>query len=139
MNRRLPKRSEKMPASGATTIVPPVHTSSLRPAWKGVLPSTFCMYWERKKIEPNMPKYMVSEATLVTAKERLAKKDIGSIGSAVRRSPEDEGDRAARAPAISEARTVELVQPSDCARTRPKTTPNRPPEPSARPRRSSVP
>ena len=86
MNRRLPKRSEKMPASGATTIVAPVQTSSFSPAWKGVLPSTFCMYCERKKIEPNMPKYMVSEATLVTAKERLAKKDIGSIGSAVRSS-----------------------------------------------------
>ena len=138
MNRRLPKRSEKIPASGATTIVPPVHTSSLSPAWKGVLPSTFCMYWERKKIEPNMPKYMVSEATLVTAKERLAKNVIGSIGSGVRRSQATKPASSA-APASSVARIVELVQPSDCARTRPKTIPKRPPEASTRPGRSSLP
>ncbi len=86
MNGREPKRSEKMPASGATTIEAPVHTSSFKPACSGVLPSTFCMYWERKKIEPNMPKYMLSETTFVTAKERLAKKLIGSIGSRARRS-----------------------------------------------------
>src|ERR1035441_5703935 len=66
MNGRLPRRSENTPARGATTIVAPVHTSSFSPACRGVLPSTFCMYWERKKIEPNMPKYMLSEATLVT-------------------------------------------------------------------------
>src|SRR5271154_3814757 len=86
MNGRLPKRSEKMPAKGATSIVAPVHTSSFRPACRGVFPRTFCMYWERKKIEPNIPKYMLREATLVTAKERLAKKDMGSIGSGGRRS-----------------------------------------------------
>ena len=97
MNGRLPKRSEKMPAKGATSIVAPVHTSSFRPACRGVLPSTFCMYWERKKIEPNIPKYMLSEATLVTANERLAKKAIGSIGSRVRRSHDDEGRPAGRA------------------------------------------
>ena len=33
-----------------------------------------------------MPKYMVSETTLVTAKLRLAKKRMGSIGSAARNS-----------------------------------------------------
>ena len=32
MKGRLPKRSEKTPASGATTIVAPVHTSSFSPA-----------------------------------------------------------------------------------------------------------
>ena len=37
MNGRLPKRSEKTPASGATTIVAPVQTSSFRPACSGVL------------------------------------------------------------------------------------------------------
>jgi hypothetical protein len=66
MKSRLPNRSEKMPASGATSIVAPVHTSSLRPACRGVLCSTFCMNWLRKKIEPNIPKYMLSETTLVT-------------------------------------------------------------------------
>ena len=45
--------------------------ASARPA--GVLPSTFWMYWVRKKIEPNIPKYIASETTLVTAKQRLAK------------------------------------------------------------------
>src|SRR5208283_5150962 len=77
MNGRLPRRSEKTPARGATTIVAPVHTSSFSPACSGVLPRTSCMYWERKKIEPNMPKYMLSDTTFVTAKERLAKKYIG--------------------------------------------------------------
>ncbi len=138
MNRRLPKRSEKTPASGATTIEAPVHTSSFSPACRGVLPSTFCMYWDRKKIEPNMPKYMLSEATFVTAKERLAKNDIGSIGSAARSSQATK--LASRtAPPISEMRIVGLVQPSDCARTRPNTIPNAPVEASARPGRSSVP
>src|SRR6202035_6056720 len=86
MKGRLPMRSEKTPARGATTIVAPVQTSSFRPACRGVLWSTFCKYWERKKIEPNIPKYMLREATLVTAKERLAKKHIGSMGSRVRSS-----------------------------------------------------
>jgi hypothetical protein len=66
-----------MPASGETTIEAPVHASSLTPAWSGEFPSTFCMYWLRKKIEPNMPKYIDSETAFVTAKLRLAKNDIG--------------------------------------------------------------
>ena len=61
MNSRLPKRSEKKPASGETTIVAPVHTRSLTPACSGELPSTFCRNWLRKKIEPNIPKYIASE------------------------------------------------------------------------------
>jgi hypothetical protein len=48
--------------------------------------STFWRYWLRKKIEPNMPKYIASETVFVTAKLRLAKKLIGSIGSSVRAS-----------------------------------------------------
>ena len=128
MNGRLPKRSEKTPASGATTIVAPVHTSSFRPACSGVFPSTFCMYCERKKIEPNIPKYMLSEATLVTAKERLAKNDIGSIGSLVRSSQHDEArEQAARrrssrpAPWRSSSRATARAR----ARTRPRRRPCR--------------
>ena len=86
MKGRLPQRSEKKPASGETIIVAPVHTSSFRPAWNGVFPSTFWRNWLRKKIEPNIPKYIASETTLVTAKPRLAKKFSGSIGSLVRSS-----------------------------------------------------
>src|SRR5271166_6158392 len=113
MNGRLPRRSEKTPASGATIIEAPVHTSSFRPACSGVFPSTFCMYCERKKIEPNMPKYMLSEATFVTAKERLLKKDIGSMGSRARSSHATNPPSSA-APPISERRIELLVQPSDC-------------------------
>ena len=29
------------------------------------------MYWERKKIDPNIPKYMLKEATFVTANDRF--------------------------------------------------------------------
>ena len=39
-----------------------------------------------KKIEPNIPKYIDSETTLVTAKLRRLKNSIGSIGSGVRSS-----------------------------------------------------
>ena len=86
MNQRLPRRWEKYPASGETTMVAPVQTSSLRPACSGELCSTFCMNWLRKKIEPNIPKYMASETALATLKDRWAKKRIGSIGSRVRSS-----------------------------------------------------
>ena len=37
------------------------------------------MNWLRKKIEPNMPKYIASETTLVTAKLRCA--DCSSVMS----------------------------------------------------------
>jgi hypothetical protein len=58
----------------------------LTPACSGEFPSTFWMNWLRKKIDPNIPKYIASEMTLVTAKPRRAKKLIGSIGESVRRS-----------------------------------------------------
>ena len=48
--------------------------------------STFCRNWLRKKIEPNIPKYIASETALVTVNDRLAKNRIGSIGDSVRSS-----------------------------------------------------
>ena len=67
-------------------MIAPVQTSSFSPAWNGELPSTFCRYWLMKKIEPNMPKYIASDTTFVTAKLRRLKKAIGSIGSELRSS-----------------------------------------------------
>ena len=93
MNGRLPSRSENIPANGATSIVAPVHTSIFSPACSGVLPSTSCRYWARKKIDPNIPKYIVSDATFVTANARLVKNTIGSIGSRARRSHRTKGRR----------------------------------------------
>ncbi len=136
MNRRLPKRSEKKPASGETTIVAPVHTRSLTPACSGVFPSTFCRNWLRKKIEPNIPKYMASDTALVTAKPRRAKKLIGSIGASVRRSWTMKAIVSAT-PAASDDEHPVLVQPSDWLRISPNTIPNRPVEPSPSPGRSS--
>jgi hypothetical protein len=54
---------------------------------------------------------MVREVTLVTAKERLAKKPMGSMGSLARRSQATKA--ASRAtPMMRQASTVLLVQPS---------------------------
>ena len=118
MNQRGPNFSLKMPASGATTIVAPVQTSSFRPACSGELPSTFCMNWLRKKIEPNMPKYIAIETTLVTAKLRLAKNCIGSIGDSVRSSWRTKAaSRTTPAPML--IITSGAVQPIVWARTRP--------------------
>ena len=94
------------------------------------------MNWLRKKIEPNMPKYIASETTLVTAKLRLAKNRIGSIGARARSSQATKAATKA-SPAASEMTTSVQPQPSVCARTRPKTTPKRPVETSPRPGRSS--
>ena len=127
-----------MPASGAVTIVAPVHTSTFRPASRGELRSTSCRNCDRKKIDPNIPKYMVSDAKLVTANARREKNAIGSIGSRARRSHTTNA-ASSTAPAPSEARTVGEVHPSDWARTRPNTTPKAPVEASARPGRSSEP
>ena len=64
-----------------------------------------------------MPKYMLSEATLVTAKERLreeAHRQHRLGGAAL---PADEARQQQPRRAIIEPSTVALVQPSDCART----------------------
>ena len=81
----------------ATIIVAPVQTSSLTPACSGEFPSTVWMNWLRKKIEPNIPKYIASDTALVTAKRRLAKNSIGSIGDRAQ-LVEHEADQSARRP-----------------------------------------
>jgi hypothetical protein len=71
-----------------------------------------------KKTEPNIPKYIDSETTLVTAKLRRLKKAIGSIGSSVRSSCRM-NPTSSSVPAISENNTSNEVQPSVCERIRP--------------------
>ena len=105
------------------------------PACSGELPSTFWKNWLRKKIEPNIPKYIASETTLVTAKPRLAKNSIGSIGASERSSLITNATTSA-APAASETTTSVEPQPSDWLRTSPNTIPNRPSEPYSSPDRS---
>ena len=83
---RPPIRSVTAPAIGATIIGMPVHGSIRRPASSGEFPCTFWRYWVRRKIDPNMPKNMRSDAAFAAANARFRKKRIGSIGSRVRRS-----------------------------------------------------
>ena len=81
-----PIRSESAPAIGATKIGIAVHGRMRRPAWSGEYP---CMTWKNcasKKIEPNIPKNISSEAPLAAANVRLRKKRSGSIGSGARSS-----------------------------------------------------
>src|SRR6476619_6571629 len=106
------------PATGETTITAPVQTSSLTPACSGEVCRTFWRNWLRKKIEPNIPKYIAIETALVTAKLRLVKKLIGSIGSEVRSSCQMKATSSA-VPAARLTTTSELDQPSDCERTSP--------------------
>ncbi len=96
----------------------PVQTRSLTPACSGVLCSTFWRNWLRKKIEPNIPKYIAIDTALVTANPRLAKNCIGSMGSEVRSSCQTNA-ASSPVPAASPITTSALPQPSDCERTRP--------------------
>ncbi len=80
------------------------------------------MYWERKKIEPNIPKYMLSDTTFVTAKERRAKNSIGSIGSRARSSQptnapssSDAGDQAGEHASLRPAERLRAHEPEDDA------------------------
>jgi hypothetical protein len=133
---RLPMRSERTPATGATTIGIAVHGSVRIPASSGENP---CATWKNcasRKIAPKLPKYIASDTPLVAAKARFPKKRIGSIGVAVLLSQATNAARSA-IPAPIDASTVELVQPSDWARTIPYTTPSRPELASATPGRSS--
>src|ERR1700712_2476198 len=71
-----------------------------------------------------MPKYIAIETTLVTAKLRLAKNCIGSIGDSVRSSWRTKAaSRTMPAPMLNI--TSAEVQPIVWARTRPKTRPKR--------------
>ena len=140
MNGRLPSARRRRPrAAPRPSSRRSTRAASGRPA-AGVLCSTFCRYCERKKIEPNIPKYMLSEATLVTAKERLAKKRHRQHRLRGCDAPRRRRRHEQRQPGRSRpASTVVLVQPSDCARTRPNTMPKAPARASSSPRRSSVP
>ena len=74
--------------------------------------------WASRKIEPKTPKYIASEATLTALKARERKNRSGSIGSGVRDSWTRKA-ASSNTPAISDARTVVLVQPSSAPRTMP--------------------
>lgn len=55
---RLPIRSERIPAIGATIIGMPVQGSMRSPASVGEYPETPWKNWLSRKIEPNMPRNM---------------------------------------------------------------------------------
>ncbi len=78
-----------------------------------------------RKIDPNIPKYMKSDAPFAAEKARSRKKRIGSIGSAVRSSHATNAARSS-APATNEATICGLDQPSEFPFTRPQTMPSRP-------------
>src|SRR4029079_18889892 len=83
---RLPIRSDRMPATGATKIGIAVHGSVRRPASSGELA---CATWKncaRKKIDPKAPKNIANETPLVAANARLRKNRIGAIGAGARNS-----------------------------------------------------
>src|SRR6185295_11612734 len=83
---RPPIRSESSPAIGAIRIGIAVQGRMRRPDWSGEAPCTVWKYWASRKIEPNIPTNMNSEATLAAVKVRLRKKRIGSIGASARSS-----------------------------------------------------
>ena len=120
---RPPIRSVSAPAIGATIIGMPVHGSIRRPASSGEFPCTFWRYWVKRKIDPNIPKNMRSDAALAAAKVRFRKNRIGSIGSRARRSQATNATRR-MTPATSDRTISGLVHPRELARTRPHTRPS---------------
>ena len=56
------------------------------PASKAEYPCTVCRNWASRKIDPKMPKFMISETPLVALKARLRNRRSGSIGAGARRS-----------------------------------------------------
>ena len=132
MIRPPPMRSDRAPAIGATTIGIAVHGRTRSPDSSGEYPCAVWKNWLSRKIEPNMPKYMKSDAPLAAANARLRKNRIGSIGSAARSS---QATNAARmtAPATSEPTICGLVHPSEFPFTRPHTRPSSPSPPRTTP------
>ena len=80
---------------------------------------------------------MNSDATFVSAKTRLRKKRIGSIGAG-ERSSQSTNSAVTAAPASSEPTISGDVHPTLLPRTSPHTMPNSPTLTSPRPRRSSL-
>src|SRR3954454_10354512 len=83
---RPPMRSVNAPAIGAMNIGIAVHGSVARPAVSGENPWTVCRYCVSRKIEPNIPKYIASEAAFDAANARRRKNRIGSMGAGARSS-----------------------------------------------------
>jgi hypothetical protein len=135
INGRPPIRSERLPAIGAMNIGIAVQGRVRRPASSGEYPCTVWRNWESRKIEPNMPKNMNSEAAFEAANVRFRKKRTGSIGAGVRRSQSTKAAVSAM-PKPSAVRTSGDVQPCPFPRTTPQTIPNSPALTSARPWRS---
>jgi hypothetical protein len=88
------------------------------------------------KTEPNMPKYIASEAALAAAKARLRKNRIGSIGAGARSSQAMKAASAA-IPVTLVLSTSTLIHPAALPRTSAHTMPSRPALATARPGRSS--
>ena len=74
------------PAIGATKIGIAVQGRMRSPDCSGESPCTVWRNWASRKIEPNIPKNMNSDATFAAVKVRLRKNRIGSIGASVRSS-----------------------------------------------------
>ena len=133
---RPPILSERRPAIGAMKIGIAVQGRIRSPDCSGEAPCTVWKYWASRKIEPNIPTNMNSEATLAAVKVRLRKKRIGSIGAAARSSQRTNSATRA-APARRAETTSTDVQPASLPRTRPHTIASRPAAERARPGRSS--
>ena len=92
MNGLPPMRSESAPAIGATNIGIAVHGSTRNPASSGVYPCAVWKNWVSRKIDPNIPKYMKSDAAFAAenaavAEERAAGASAPSPAAPRRRRP----------------------------------------------------
>src|SRR2546423_12855093 len=77
---RPPILSESRPAIGAMKIGIAVQGRMRRPDCSGEEPCTVWKYWASRKIEPNMPKNMNSEATFAAGEGEVREKGNGRIG-----------------------------------------------------------
>ncbi len=64
-------RALSTPAIGATKAGMIVHGRTRSPASNGFMPWTTWKNWASRKIEPNIPKYISSDATLAMVKPRM--------------------------------------------------------------------
>src|SRR5947207_444318 len=133
-----PIRSDNAPAIGATKIGIAVQGRIRSPACSGEKPWTVWKNWISKKIDPNIPKNMNSDETLVSVNVRFRKKRIGSIGASAR-SSQSTNSATTTAPTTSEPTISGEPQPTEFPRTSPQTIPNSPALASTSPGRSSRP
>ena len=132
-----PSRSRNAPAIGAMKIGIAVHGRMRRPDCSGDIPCTVWKNCASRKIEPNIPKNIRSEATFAAVNVRLRKKRSGSIGAGAR-SSQSTNNASTIAPPASAPTISGLAQPTWLPRTRPQTIPSRPALARPSPGRSSA-